>query len=285
MKTAITALLFAAALQAADYRVIVAGLGGEPDYESRFTLQAQEAAKLMPGSQEPLIGAKSTKSNLKAAIEKIAAEAKAEDSLSVLLIGHGTYDALNYKFNLVGPDVTADELKGWLDKVQARQLVVFATSASGAAAEVLRSNNRVVVTATKSGTEKNAVVFGRYWVEALRDASADTDKNESISAAEAFNYAKQKTAAFYETQKRLATEHPVLDDSGLGGRYIVVRFGAAQKAMNDPQKRALAVRKEEIEGAIDKLKFEKAAMPINEYKQKLNALLLELARLQEEIDK
>jgi hypothetical protein len=285
MKTAITALLFAAALQAADHRVIVAGLGGEPDYESRFTLLAQEAGKLMPGSQEVLIGAKSTKANVKAVIEKIAAEAKPEDSLTVLLIGHGTYDALNYKFNLVGPDLTADELKGWLDKVQARQLVVIATSASGAAAEVLRANNRVVVTATKSGTEKNAVVFGRYWVEALRDNAADTDKNESISAAEAFNYAKQKTAAFYETQKRLATEHPVLDDSGTGGRYVVVRFGAAQKAMNDPQKRALAVRKEEIEGAIDKLKFEKAAMPINEYKQKLNALLLELARLQEEIDK
>ena len=41
--------------------------------------------------------------------------------------------------------------------------------------------------------EKNATVFGRYWVEALRDPAADVDKNETISALEAFQYAEKKT--------------------------------------------------------------------------------------------
>ena len=43
-----------------------------------------------------------------------------------------------------------------------------------------------VIAATKSGTEKNATVFARYWVEALQDPTADVDKSESISAMEAF---------------------------------------------------------------------------------------------------
>ena len=97
-----------------------------------------------------------------------------------------------------------------------RQLVVNMTSASGGSIDALRKENRVVISATKTGTEKNATVFARYWAEALSDPAADTDKNETVSALEAFRYAEQKTAKFYETQKRLATEHAVLEDTGKG---------------------------------------------------------------------
>lgn len=276
-------MMAAAALQAADYRLAVAGLGGEPDYEARFEALVKEHAKLAGG--EALSGAAATKAALKAAIEKVAAQAGPDDTFALLLVGHGTFDGLVYKFNVPGPDVTAEELSAWLEKVRARQTVVVATSASGAAATALKAARRTVVTATKSGTEKNAVVFSRYWVEALRDSAADTDKNEAVTASEAFEYAKRKTAAFYETQKRLATEHAVLDDAGPAGRFPLVRFGVAQKALNDPQKRLLLARREELEIAIEKLKLEKAAMPAAEYKQKLGALLLELARTQEAIER
>lgn len=276
-------LLLAAAAEAADFRLAVGGLGGEPDYETRFTTLALEHMKLAGG--ESLTGPQATKAALKAALERIAAQAGAEDTFTLLLIGHGTFDGLAYKFNVPGPDVTAEELSQWLGRIQARQAVVVATSCSGATATALKAPRRTVVTATKSGTEKNAVVFSRYWVEALRDTAADTDKNETVTAAEAFEYARRKTAAYYETQKRLATEHPLLDDAGPGARFALVRYGAAQKALNDPQKRLLLARREELEIAIEKLKLEKAAMPVQEYRQKLSALLLELARTQEAIDK
>jgi len=73
-----------------------------------------------------------------------------------------------------------------------------------------------VIAATRTGTEKNATVFARYWAEALRDPAADVDKTETISALEAFRFAQRKTADFYESQKRLATEHAVLEDTGKG---------------------------------------------------------------------
>src|SRR5229473_8421068 len=130
-----------------------------------------------------------------------------------MLIGHGSYDGVEYKINLPGPDLSAAELGTLLNRVPAtRQLVVNMTSASGGSIETLRKGNRVLITATKSGSEKNATVFARYWVEALRDAAADADKNETVSALEAFIYAEEKTTQFYETQKRLATEHPTLED-------------------------------------------------------------------------
>ena len=80
----------------------------------------------------------------------------------------------------------------------------------------LERPGRRVIAATKAGTEKNATVFARYSTEALRDPTTDTDKSASISAMEALQYADRKTAAFYESQKRLATEHAVFEDTDRG---------------------------------------------------------------------
>lgn len=285
----------------------VAGLGGEADYEQRFAAWAKEIDATLRGSRaearlETLSGPSATRENLRAAFERFARVCAARDDLVVMLIGHGTFDGFEYKFNLPGPDITAVELAALLDKVPAqRQLVVNMTSASGASLAPLSRPGRIVITATKSGTEKNATVFARYWAEALRDPSVDTDKNEAITALEAFRYAQRRTAEFYETQKRIATEHALLDDSGQGegvrtpsaedkqGRlaaaFTLLRFGAAQAAVRDPEKRKLLARKEQLEQEIDRLKYEKAAMPLEEYRRQLTALLVELARTQEALEK
>lgn len=268
---------------AADRALFVAGLGGEPDYEQRFQSLAREAAKLAGG--EALTGAQANKKTLQKAVARAAAELGENDVFLLALIGHGTFDGMDYKFNVPGPDVTASELRAWLENVKARQVVVLATSASGAALKELAHPRRAVFAATRSGMEKNAVVFPRYWVEALRDPSADADKNEAVSAAEAFRYAMQKTAAFYEAQKRIATEHPAMEDPAGVGRAAVVRFGAAQAALASPAKRALLEQREKIEIEIEKLKREKAALPAEDYKKRLQVLLVQLAALQEEIER
>jgi hypothetical protein len=295
--------VFAALMHGATYYVTVSGLGGEPDYEQRFAMWAKDlegaAAKTSDAKVETLKNA--TKAALRSTLERIAKDAKAEDALVLTLIGHGTFDGADYKFNLSGPDIGGVELATLLDRFPGRQLVANLTSASGGALDVLRKQNRVVITATKSGTEKNATIFARYWVEALKDASADTDKNESISALEAFRYADQKTAAYYETQKRLATEHALLEDTGkaegvrapspengqglLASSFSVIRLGSAAAVAASPEKRGLQAKKEQLEQAIDKLKYEKAAMPTAEYRKQLSALLLELAKTQEALEK
>jgi len=293
--------------RAGSYYVTVAGLGGEPDYEQRFTALAKDLDKLLKDSGGDahvytLTGGDATKVHLTDTMNTIAREAKADDMLIVTLIGHGSYDSVEYKFNLPGPDISGEELATLCDRVAAkRQLIVNTTSASGGSIGALQKPGRIVITATKTGTEKNATVFARYWVEALRDASADVDKNEAISALEAFQYADRKTASFYESQKRLATEHAMIEDTGkkegvrapstengeglLASNFVLLRLGAAQKAANDPAKRALLDKKEELERKIDTLKYQKAAMSADDYKTQLSSALVDLARVQQELDK
>ena len=301
------ALMCASAIEAhaAMYYVTVAGLGGEPDYEQRFTAAAKDLDKVFKVAGNTahvftLTGAQATASQLKDTLSAIAREAKADDDFVLILIGHGSFDGVEYKFNLVGPDLTAGEIAAMCDRIPARrQLVVDTTSASGGAIQALERPGRAVISATKSGTEKNATVFARYWVEALQDPAADTDKSDSISAMEAFTYATKKTAAFYDSQKRLATEHAVFDDAGHGepvreagngqgalmSSFALLRLGASQQAANDPAKRALLAQKEELEQKIDALKYQKAAMDPADYKKQLTAALLELAKVQEGLDR
>jgi len=64
-----------------------------------------------------------------------------------------------------------------------------------------------------------------------------------------------------------------------------VRIGEAQRAAADPAKRDLLAKKEELERKVDMLKYQKAAMSEEDYKKQLTDALVELARVQEELDK
>ena len=303
------ALLLMSALPArgATYYLTVSGLGGEPEYDQRFTALAKDLDKTFKSSGGDarvytLTGKEATSARLTETLTLISSQAKPEDEFVLILIGHGSFDGVEYKFNLVGPDISAEELARLCDRVPAkRQLIVNTSSASGGSIPVFERPGRAVIAATKSGTEKNATIFCRYWVEALHDPDADVDKNEAISALEAFQYANRKTAAYYESEKRLATEHAVFEDAGKGeavraassdsgeglmlSQFTLVRFGAAERAANDPGKRALLAKKEELERQIDTLKYQKAAMSEDDYKKQLTTALVELARVQQELDK
>jgi len=306
--TPLALMLFASLpLGASTFFVTVAGLGGEPDYEQRFTAAANDLDHILKSSGGDahvftVTGTSSTRQHIQDTLAEVAREAKPEDDFVLILIGHGTSDGVEYKFNLPGPDVSATELASWCDRIAAkRQLIVNTTSASGGSISAFDRPGRAVITATKSGTEKNATVFARYWIDALRDPTADVNKNDAITAMEAFDYASAKTAAFYDTQKRLATEHAVFEDTGKHeiaraassdtgeGRslsnFTLLRLDAAQKAFADPAKRNLLAKKEELEQKIDMLKYQKAAMGLDDYKQQLTQALVDLARVQQEIDK
>jgi hypothetical protein len=215
-------LLAALPARAATYVVTVAGLGGEPDYDQRFQGNAKDIDRVFKSEGDQfhavtLSGADATRAKMTQALGQVASEAKSDDDFVLILIGHGTFDGFEYKFNLVGPDISGDDIAELCDKIPAkRQLIVNTTSASGGSVIPLQRAGRALIVATKSGTEKNATTFARYWAEALQDPTADTNKDDSISAMEAFVYASKKTSDFYDSQKRLATEHAEFEDTGKG---------------------------------------------------------------------
>lgn len=300
-------LLLIPALRAETFYLTIAGLGGEPEYEQQFTGWAKDIDKLLKAAEPnakvvTLFGPDATKVNVEAKLRDFAKEAKPDDSVVLMMIGHGSFDEVDYKFNLPGPDISATELAGLLDKIPAKhQLVVNMTSASGGSLVSLERPDRVVITATKSGTERNATYFARYWIEALRDPAADTDKNQAISALEAYKYAEEKTAKFFTTQNRLATEHAIIEDTGKGegtktpspengegmlaSHFTVLHLGAVAAQINDPEKLKLLKQKEGLEESIDDLKYRKASMDVSDYRKKLTELLVQLAKTQEALDK
>ena len=274
---------------AATHFVVVEGLGGTLEFSERFRNQVEAmlpALRRTAGDDSlvhVLAGTEATGDRVRAVLEELRRNVAPGDAVAVFLIGHGTHDGRHYKFNIPGPDFTATQLKGWLDAVPAaRQLVVSTTSASGGALEPLKSPRRVVVTATKNGRERNATVFGDYWAEAFSAPSADTDKNEAVSALEAFRYAEGKVKAHYADSKRLATEHPQIQGERAGG-FVLARLGAAAALARDPEKRQLLNQREQLERRIADLTLRKDDLPQDEYLDALQALLLELADLQERI--
>jgi hypothetical protein len=270
--------------------VILSGLGGEAVYEKRFDDQVRDLEKILriTAGDEALVHVLSGKAAMRQAIEqlfgRLQKDLSSDDSLAVILIGHGSFDGIEYKLNIPGPDITGERLKTLLDTLPAgRQLIVNTTSASGATLDLWKSDKRIVMAATKNGRERTATVFAQYWVEALSNVEADTDKSDSVTAQEAYDYAERKVKDFYEGEMRLATEHSRMEGP-MAASFTLARLGKALEAAADPQTRALIGRRESLEQEIGALKLKKESMPEERYFEELQKLLVELAQLQERID-
>jgi hypothetical protein len=134
--------------------------------------------------------------------------------LWLVLIGHGTFNGRQAKFNLRGADVSAAELAEWLEPLARPLVIANCASSSAPFLKALSGPDRIVITATKSGYEQNYARFGEFLSQAVAEQSVDLDKDEQTSILEAFLWASKRVAEFYETETRLATEHALLDDNG-----------------------------------------------------------------------
>lgn len=284
------ALLLAVVARADTYYVVVAGLGGEPVYTQRYDSAAKTLAQLFSQGGAAshvtlLTDAAATGAALTTALQQVAAAAKPADDFVLVLIGHGTDDGVVYKFNLPGPDLDAPTLARLCDRIRCQRQLIVATSecSGGALAALARPGRRAVIAATRNGSEKNATVFARYFVQALQNPAADLDKNQAISGQEAFAFAQRQVADFYKSQKRIATEHASDAEPKLLASITLVRFGAAQQLYANPAKRTLLARREELERQIDALSYRKDAMTDDDYRTQMTALLVALANLDKEI--
>ena len=114
MRLMVLLLAWAASLAAATHYITIAGLGGETDYEQRFAGWAQTIESVLRGSRtdakiETLAGPNADRAHVREVLERAARDCGPEDAFALMLIGHGTYDGSDYKFNLPGPDITASE--------------------------------------------------------------------------------------------------------------------------------------------------------------------------------
>jgi hypothetical protein len=289
--------------------IVVVGAPGEEEYGRSFSEWAGALAKAADkaGAKQVAIGLQtnSTAADREQLEQALAAEPKdGAAELWLVLIGHGTFDGREAKFNLRSNDVAATELANWLQPFHRPLAVINTASASSPFLQKLSGTNRVVVTATRSGSEVNYARFGQYFSAAVGDLEADLDKDGQTSLLEAFLMASRRVKEFYDLEGRLATEHALLDDNGDGfgtppdwfrgvravksakdgaaldgfraHQFHLIRSEAERKL--SPETRA---RRDALEFSISKLRETKRALPEEVYYEKLEALLLELARLYE----
>ena len=282
--------------------LIIRGVAGSPEHENKFDKWAvgtRQALVEKFGFSPDRVIVLSDKNSAQAEIQKAFATLKQQlkpgDSFFLFFIGHGSGDDGVYKFNIAGPDYTADDYTKLLSTLSAgRIVIVAATPASGAAIEKFAGKNRVVVTATRSGQEGNDVVFYDYFLEALQSPAADEDKDQKVSVWEAFKYAVAGTERFYKEEGRLATEHPQISDNGADKTGVTAKeppllaratsFQVDRPIVsNDPKMQALLNQKKNLEQKIEDLRINKNSIAETEYDKQMEALLVELALKNQEI--
>ncbi len=282
----VSASASAPAYAADDFRAVVMnGLPGNAEYASEHeTAAAAIAAGLATLTDDPdavvRLGPDAGAAELLAAID---AAAGAERFVLVLL-GHGTAGRDGWQFNVKGPDIDEEALTLALDAhTDSEQLVVLAASASGAATDTLAQPHRSVLTATRSGREYNAVRFPHFFAEAFGNETADLDRDEMLSLAEAFRYASERVAADHEDSGFLQSEHAVLESDN-AGRWILAHLGRLQGVNIDADLLALLDRRQAMHAEFRELLATRDERDIDEYYASLEAILVEMARLQVDID-
>jgi len=290
--------------------VIITGIGGEELYVNKFaewtnklrdslTGQlgfAEEKVYVLtekPGETER----RATAEAVRQVFVELKNSLKPENQLFVFFIGHGSFVDKVAKFNLIGPDLSVNEYAAMINALPAKNVVVINTaSASGEFIKPLSGENRVIVTATRSGMEQNATRFPEHFIAALGNPEADADKNGRVSVLEAFEYAVKLTADGFKQKGILATEHALIEDNadgkghekaaeGDGTLARVTYFDSLpqQQAGGDAALAKLYSEKMRLEGEIEKLKGRKAQMKEEEFEDELEKLIVELAQLNQNI--
>ncbi len=300
--------LFAAEPMDVPTVVVVIGASGGDEFEAGFIQQASlwKETAVRAGSNHIEIGREGEpgeRADLDRLLQVLSAEPKdGAGEFWLVLIGHGTFDGREAKFNLRGLDLGATDLAVELQAFQRPVAVINTTSASAPFINALSAPGRVIVTATRSGNEINFTRFGQHMAEVIGDPAADLDKDGQVSLLEAFLVASHRVGEFYESEGRLATEHALIEDNsdGLGTpaewfrgvravrraqsgaapdgvrahQFHLIRSEAEQRL--SPEIRA---RRDRIELEIARLRDVKTERYIDDYYRELEALLLELAKL------
>lgn len=293
--------------------IVVVGAAGSAEFGDQFQTWAQrwKTAADQGGAECQVIGLSEQppeSTDRQTLLESLGRLAKPNpDStgtspLWLVLIGHGTFDGKTARFNLRGPDLSAAELAAALQPLSVPVAVINCASASGPFVNSLSAPGRVVITATRSGSEYNFARFGDGFSAALIDLAADLDKDEQVSLLEAFLAAAAKVREFYADAGRLATEHPLLDDNGdrlgtpadwfegvvavktaksgarpdgsFASQWTLVRSAIEQELSSE-----IRARRDQLEQQLARLRQQKGKLDEDDYLDLIEPVLLELSRL------
>lgn len=283
--------------------LIINGSPGDEESQKKFARWTDTTKNILVGEMgflptrvTVLADAKTTQADIKDAFAKLKDQLKPTDTFFLFLIGHGTYDGLDYKFNNVGPDLTGADFSKLLSSLSVGRIVVVnSTETSGGSVEALAGKNRMIIAATKTGFESNKTVFYEYFLQGLQKSAADENKDHKVSVWEAFKFAVDGVNRFYKDDgDRIVTEHAQISDNGAPMTGVVPQVPAMASltsfnvdrpvSVADSKLQALLNEQKEIQQKIETLQINKAAMLPDDFDKQIEALILQLALKSQQIE-
>lgn len=291
------------------YAVIVTGASGGALYAAQYQEWSDTLTRILTAtlkfdpshvislsdSENPEQAA--TAANVRRHLAALRRTLVRDDLLLVMLIGHGTFDGVDAKFNLVGPDMESAEWAALLRGMPARLVIVNSAPASFPFLERLGGPRRVVISATDTVAQQFDTVFPEHFIAGLADPGADIDKNGRISVWEAFAFAASEVRRYYQQRGQLATERPLLDDNGDGIGREPTGDGndgslSSRTYFDEPSPDAaptdevllkLLQKRAALEAEVDDLKLKKTFMQPSEYEAEFERLMIELAKISRDV--
>jgi hypothetical protein len=221
--------------------LIVCGLPGDDAHRDRFAATVERLYKALTGrhgfpASEVLVrfgvegrsgegpvpaGSRglSNREAIAADVAELRKRLAPEDTLWVIVVGHGHFDGRHAHWNIPGPDLDEKAFAKLFEGLKAREQVFFiTTSASGFFLKPLASPGRIVITATEADLEVNETLFPHALAEVLAEPpdGIDRDKDGKVSVFELYLAVVAKVMQQYVDDELLPTEHAKLDDNGDG---------------------------------------------------------------------
>lgn len=287
--------------------LLIIGAYGEESYAVGFQKAADnwiEASK-KAGARITVVGleAMDTKSDKQQIENWIASiEPKGPVPAWLVYVGHGTHNQKQTLLNLRGPDLDSKTLTSWLDPIQRPLIVIHGGSASAPFLSALSKENRIILSATRTGDEMNYARFGERFASIINSQRGDIDQDGQVSLLEAFVSTSQEVQLSYKESGRLASEHALIDDNGDsagtpaewfrgtrlskrpadnkeadGFRSNQIAFIPSDQERNLTNEQRAARNQLELE--VETLRTKKSSMEEDSYYEELESLLLQLSEI------
>ncbi|MEM6645316.1 MAG: hypothetical protein AAF730_03605 [Bacteroidota bacterium] len=305
------------------HALLIGGLGGDADNTERFlgflrdtdvALQAAGVAASQitvlaeaAGQEQPYVDGLSNDEGIRAAFQTLNQRVGVDDEVIVMLFGHGSMAGGEARFNIPRRDLAAADYAALLTALPTSTVrFVNTASSSGPFVEALSAPDRLVLTATRSGQQRNQTRFPDYFVEALQSNDADLNRDGNRSWAELFQFAAEATLESFRAENKLPSEIALLDADGDGtgmpieelddtldaeaGARLWFSQGQLAQALatatgsQRQQLEALIVQQRTLEDEVAAVRATKASADEDEYYDALEDVLIRLARLSDEID-
>ena len=292
--------------------ILVIGAPGADEYKETFQACAtrwQDAAKradagcTVIGQIDP--PAQDLEKLTRSINEMISVETT--EPLWIVFIGHGTFDGRTASLNLNGPDVSAEKMAELLQPAKRPIAFIACASCTSPFINALSAPNRIIISATKDGNQIQYSRFGDAMSQAIGGLDADINRDGQTSLLEAWLFASRRTAEFYTTEGRLATEHALIDDNGdsKGTRAEVydgdrLKIGienadqldgtqaARWNFVRSDEERLLSPEqrhtRDDLERKLEDLRLRKATFTESEYLTELESILVPIAELYESLE-